>query len=74
MSSLLADLYDRAERMYHVRGHHGLDPTEPPRGPFPYEAVPHSEAMEEIVRGLEVAIACALATTHDIRKEAGALN
>lgn len=30
--------------------------------------------VEEIVRGLEVAIATALATHHDIRKEAGALN
>ena len=33
-----------------------------------------SMRLEEIVRGLEVAIACALQTTHDIRKEAGALN
>jgi pyroglutamyl-peptidase len=33
-----------------------------------------SMRLEEIVRGLEVAIACALSTTHDIRKEAGALN
>lgn len=30
--------------------------------------------VEEIVRGLELAIACALSTQHDIRKEAGALN
>ena len=33
-----------------------------------------SMRLEEIVRGLEVAIGCALETTHDIRKEAGALN
>ena len=33
-----------------------------------------SMRLEEIVRGLEIAIATALATTHDIRKEAGALN
>ena len=33
-----------------------------------------SMRLEEIVRGLEIAIACALATTRDIRKEAGALN
>ena len=32
----LAPYYDRAERLYHVRGQHGLDPTEPPRGPYPY--------------------------------------
>lgn len=30
--------------------------------------------VDEIVRGLEIAIGCALATHHDIRKEAGALN
>ena len=45
----LAPYYDRAERLYHVRGAHGLDPTEPPRGPFPHEHVPHAEGMEIIV-------------------------
>ncbi len=48
----LAPYYDRAERLYHVRGEAGIDPTEPPRGPFPYSAVPHSQAMEEIVEQL----------------------
>jgi pyroglutamyl-peptidase len=33
-----------------------------------------SMRVEEIVRGLELAISCALSTHHDIRKEAGALN
>ena len=33
-----------------------------------------SMRLEEIVRGLELAIDCALNTRHDIRKEAGALN
>jgi len=33
-----------------------------------------SMGLDEIVKGLEVAIACALATRHDLRKEAGALN
>jgi pyroglutamyl-peptidase len=33
-----------------------------------------SMRLEDIVRGLELAIACALSTWHDIRKEAGALN
>lgn len=33
-----------------------------------------SMRVEEIVRGLELAISCALSTYHDIRKEAGALN
>ncbi len=48
----LAPYYDRAERLYHVRGEAGIDPTEPPRGPFPYAAVPHAPAMEEIVEQL----------------------
>jgi choline dehydrogenase-like flavoprotein len=48
----LAPYYDRAEELYHVRGLHGIDPTEPPRGPYPYESVPHSDGMEEIVHKL----------------------
>ena len=34
----LAPYYDRAERMYHVHGEYGHDPTEPARGPYPYRA------------------------------------
>ncbi len=34
--------YDRAERLYHVHGEVGVDPTEPPRGPFPHPPVPHA--------------------------------
>ncbi|MBA2306225.1 MAG: GMC family oxidoreductase [Acidobacteria bacterium] len=45
----LEPYYDRAEHLYAVRGQHGIDPTEPARGPFPNENVPHSEGMEEIV-------------------------
>ena len=48
----LAPYYERAERMYHVRGETGDDPTEPPRGPYAYDAVPHSAAMAEIVAKL----------------------
>jgi len=33
-----------------------------------------SMALDEIVEGLRLAIACALTTEHDVRKEAGALN
>ena len=33
-----------------------------------------SMGLDEIVRGLRLAIACALQTRHDIRKQAGALN
>lgn len=45
----LAPYYERAEAMYHVRGELGADPTEPPRGPYPYAAVAHSAGMSEIV-------------------------
>jgi choline dehydrogenase-like flavoprotein len=45
----LEPYYERAERLYHVRGGHGLDPTEPERGPYPYEPIPHSEGMGRIV-------------------------
>jgi choline dehydrogenase-like flavoprotein len=48
----LAPYYDGAERLYHVHGERGVDPTEPPRGPFPYAPIPHSPAIEDIVDGL----------------------
>lgn len=48
----LAPYYDRAERMYYVRGSLGDDPTEPPHGPYPYGPVAHSEGMSEIVARL----------------------
>ena len=48
----LEPFYERAERLYHVRGQHGVDPTEVPRGPFPYAPVPHSAGMANIVSEL----------------------
>jgi choline dehydrogenase-like flavoprotein len=48
----LAPFYDRAEQLYQVRGQHGVDPTEGPRGPFPHGPVPHASGMEEIVQKL----------------------
>jgi choline dehydrogenase-like flavoprotein len=48
----LAPYYDRAERLYHVRGTDGQDPTEPARSPYPYEAVPHAPEMAAIVEKL----------------------
>jgi len=41
----LAPYYDRAEAMYHVHGQAGMDPTDPPRGPFPYPPIPHTVGM-----------------------------
>jgi choline dehydrogenase-like flavoprotein len=49
----LAPYYERAEQLYHVRGAIGDDPTEPTRGPYPYDAVPHGEGMADIVRRLQ---------------------
>jgi choline dehydrogenase-like flavoprotein len=48
----LAPYYDRAERLYHVHGQHDADPTEPPRGPFPFAAVPHQPRMGAIADAL----------------------
>jgi choline dehydrogenase-like flavoprotein len=48
----LEPYYDRAECLYHVHGQHGLDPTEPPRRPFPYEAIPHEPKVASLVEKL----------------------
>jgi choline dehydrogenase-like flavoprotein len=48
----LAPYYDRAEALYQVHGDATTDPTEPPRPPYAYAAVPHSPEMAEIVTGL----------------------
>jgi len=48
----LAPYYDRAERLYHVHGERGADPTDPPRGPFPYAAAPHAARVGEVVEEL----------------------
>ena len=48
----LEPYYERAERLYHVRGQHGIDPTEPSRGPYPFPPVPHAPAVAEIVERL----------------------
>ena len=49
----LEPYYERAERLYQVRGEAGVDPTEPPRGPYPYGAVPHAPEMETLVAKLK---------------------
>jgi choline dehydrogenase-like flavoprotein len=49
----LEPYYERAERLYHVHGDDGLDPTEPSRrSPYPHDPIPHARAMEEIVTRL----------------------
>ena len=49
----LAPWYERAERLYQVHGDAAVDPTEPPRGPFPHPPVPHADAMLPVIAGLE---------------------
>jgi choline dehydrogenase-like flavoprotein len=49
----LAPYYDRAERIYHVHGQSGTDPTDPERGPFPHPPVAHSDGMAALVRDLQ---------------------
>lgn len=44
----LAPYYDRAEQLLGVHGQAGEDPTEPPRGDFPWPAVPHEPAIEDL--------------------------
>ena len=48
----LEPYYERAERLYHVCGEAGVDPTEPPREPFPFPAVPHQPEIAAIVEKL----------------------
>ncbi len=48
----LAPYYDRAEQLYCVRGAAGEDPTEPPRGPYPFPPVPHAPGMARIAARL----------------------
>ena len=48
----LAPYYDRAEALYHVHGKAGLDPTDPPRGEFPYPAIAHTVGMHRMAERL----------------------
>jgi choline dehydrogenase-like flavoprotein len=48
----LEPYYERAECLYQVHGQHGVDPTETPRGPYPFPPVPHAEGMVAIVAAL----------------------
>jgi choline dehydrogenase-like flavoprotein len=49
----LEPYYDRAERLYRVRGAVGDDPTEPPHAsPSPFAAVPHAPGMARIAERL----------------------
>src|SRR5712691_2771749 len=50
----LAPYYDEAERLYHVHGTRGADPTEPPRsGPYPWPAVSHEPRIQRLSDDME---------------------
>ncbi|WP_108261860.1 GMC oxidoreductase [Mangrovicoccus ximenensis] len=52
----LAPWYDRAERLFRVRGAAGEDPTEPPRsGSYPFPPVPDEPAIATVRRRLSAA-------------------
>jgi len=44
----LARFYDQAESWYFAHGLAGADPTEPPRGNYPFPPVPHEPAVAEV--------------------------
>jgi choline dehydrogenase-like flavoprotein len=45
----LEPYYARAERLYHVHGERGEDPTEPPSsGPFPHSPVSHEPRLQQL--------------------------
>ncbi|MDX1430756.1 MAG: GMC family oxidoreductase, partial [Rhodothermales bacterium] len=46
--------YTEAERIYHVHGERGVDPTEPPSSaPYPHPAVSHEPRIQELHEDLE---------------------
>ena len=53
--------YERAERLYHVHGEPGVDPTEPERGAFPHAPIPHSDGHGDDRRAVARAGAASLA-------------
>ena len=47
----LAPYYTEAERLYHVHGQRGSDPTEPPcDAPYPYAAISHEPRIQQLAR------------------------
>ena len=49
----LAPYYTEAERLYHVHGQRGSDPTEPPsEDPYPYPPVSHEQRIQQLADDL----------------------
>lgn len=52
----LEPYYDKAEKMYHVHGLRGVDPTEPPySAPYPYPPVSHEPRIQKLYDNLKLA-------------------
>lgn len=52
----LEPYYTQAEKMYHVHGERGIDPTEPPCSePYPYPAVSHEPRIQQLYDALKSA-------------------
>lgn len=49
----LAPYYERAEALLQVHGQSGEDPTEPPRGEYPFPPVPHEARIAELAHRLQ---------------------
>jgi choline dehydrogenase-like flavoprotein len=50
----LEPYYAEAERLYHVHGERGVDPTEPPSsGPYPYPKVSHEPRIQQLHEDFE---------------------
>ena len=47
-----APYYDQAEKLFSVHGQRGLDPNEPPAGPFPFGPIPVEPFTEELYNNL----------------------
>lgn len=48
----LAPWYQKAEELLEVHGKTGEDPTEPPRGPFPYPPLDHEPTLSKLAENL----------------------
>ncbi|MCB1118427.1 MAG: GMC family oxidoreductase [Chlamydiia bacterium] len=50
----LAPFYDQAEKLYHVHGQRGADPTEPPtEHPYPHPPVSHEPRIQELFQDFQ---------------------
>ncbi len=50
----LESYYTEAEKLYHVHGQRGIDPTEPSAGEaYPYEPLPHEARIQELFNDMQ---------------------